>query len=165
MLRPVNNIRQWFLASLLLLTALACTTTTSDPTPAASSRVRSNASEYARLLSARTTYGGTPFEIKGVSRNGSTLIIDVFGGCLDQDYSVVWDGTVRESNPIQISLMALYELTAQVQCAATLRHTITVDLKKLMGTAYQENMYVSVGNASKPVDHVIDPSGTVTIRK
>ena len=161
----VNNICQWLLTSLLMLTALACTTTTSDPNPAGSSQVRSNATEYDRLLSARTTYSGEPFEIKGVSRNGHLLTIDVFGGCLHEGYAVVWDGRVNFSNPLTVNLMVAYEPTLKVQCLTVLGHTITVNLKKLMGATYRDDMHVSVGNASQPVDHVIDPGGTVTIKQ
>jgi hypothetical protein len=46
-----------------------------------------------------------------------------------------------------------------------MRHTIEVDLKILLGSAYTPTINVLVSNASKVDDKIVDPKGVVTTKK
>ncbi len=133
-----------------------------DDTSGSKVRIITNFEEYERLLNARTAYKGSPFEITDVKRDGKNLKISVEGGCDTEVYRVYWDGNINFTEPATANLMVAYEPKTEMQCLATAKTTIDVDLQILLGKAYQPNMHVMVSNASKPNDKVIDDKGVVT---
>ena len=161
-----ENLRIMFAILIVMFVGVACSKNGSTPAPLNDAKVQTNSTEFNRLLSARTTYKGEPFEIKNIKREGNLLKIEVLGGCEPEKYKVVWDGVILESNPAQVKLVVSYEPTLQINCLAPVNPTLTVDLKRLIGNNYTPNGYTfTVSNASKVEDKIIDPSGTVTTKK
>jgi hypothetical protein len=162
-----KNLRIMFAINILMFLSVACSKNDNTPNPSIDGvNVQTNSSKFSSLLNARSTYKGEPFEIKSIKREGDLLKIEVFGGCEPEMYKVIWDGVILESNPAQVRLVVSYEPTLQINCLVPVNPTLTVDLKKLLGSSYTPNGYTfTVSNASKEEDKLIDPSGTVTTKK
>jgi hypothetical protein len=62
------------------------------------------------------------------------------------------------------NLIISHEPISQVQCLAIMKHTIEIDLKKLLGNAYTSSINVLISNASKVDDKIVDPKGVVTTK-
>jgi hypothetical protein len=125
--------------------------------------VQTNATRFKELTTNRVS---DPFDITGFVREGDLLKINVSGGCETNAYKVVWDGVINFSSPPMVSIVVSYEPTLKVQCLYPQKHTVIVDLKKMIGDKYVSNIFhVVVSNASKEEDKLIDPSGTVTTKK
>jgi hypothetical protein len=141
-------------------------------TPASNVKSERNAVEYGKLMGARANFKGYPFNILDIKRNENILKILVEGGCDTQAYKVIWDGVINftePANPTMVSsitnIIISHEPTSQVQCLAVMKHTIEIDLKILLGSAYTPTLKVQVSNASKVDDKIVDPKGVVTIKK
>ena len=160
---------QFKILPILLLTSItiiSCQKADNEPiddTSGSKVRIITNFEEYERLLNARTSYKGSPFEITDVKREGKNLKINVEGGCDTEVYRVYWDGNINFNEPATANLMVAYEPKTEVQCLAIAKTTIDVDLQILLGKAYQPNMHIMVSNASKAMDHLIDDKGVVSI--
>lgn len=147
----------------------------SEPTlvaPASNVKSEKNASEYSKLMNARATFKGYPFDILDIKRTDNLLKITVEGGCDTQAYRVIWDGVINftePANPTMVlgstNLIISHEPITQVQCLAIMKHTIEIDLKLLLGSAYTPTINVQVSNASKVEDKIVDPKGVVTTKK
>jgi hypothetical protein len=140
--------------------------------PASNVKSEKSASEYSKLLNARTNFKGYPFDILEIKRTDNLLKVTVEGGCDTQAYKVIWDGAINFTEPANPSmvlgstnLIISHEPISQVQCLAIMRHTIDIDLKILLGNAYTPNIHVQVSNASKIEDKLVDPKGVVTTKK
>jgi hypothetical protein len=140
--------------------------------PASNVKSETNASEYAKLINARATFKGYPFDILDIKRTDHLLKVMVEGGCDTQAYRVIWDGVINftePANPMMVlgstNLLISHEPTSEVQCLAIMKHTIDIDLKKLLGNAYTPTINVLISNASKVEDKIVDPKGIVTIKK
>lgn len=140
--------------------------------PASNVKSSKDASEYAKLLNARATFKGYPFDILEIKRTDNILKITVEGGCDTQAYKVIWDGVINFTEPADpkmilgsTNLVISHEPISQVQCLAIMKHTIDIDLKVLLGNAYTPTINVVVSNASKVDDKMVDPKGVVTIKK
>ncbi|MCF0050644.1 hypothetical protein LXM25_11270 [Dyadobacter sp. LJ53] len=128
--------------------------------------VQTNREEYHKLMAARETFDGTPFEIKNVDRTGNTLKIRLMGASGIENYKVVWDGLLLESFPMQAKLVVGYDVPDGVQDAMLHDYTLEVDLQKLFGsTANASDVTVQVSNGSKKQDTVIDPDGSTSSPK
>lgn len=140
--------------------------------PVSNVKSEKNASEYAKLMNARATFKGYPFDILEIKRTDNILKITVEGGCDTQAYRVIWDGVINFTEPANpnmvlgsTNLIISHEPTSQVQCLAIMKHTIEIDLKLLLGSAYTPSINVLISNASKVEDKIVDPKGVVTIKK
>ena len=140
--------------------------------PASNVKSEKNASEYSKLMNARATFKGYPFDILDIRRTDNILKITVEGGCDTQAYKVIWDGIINFTEPADpkmvlgsTNLIISHEPTSQVQCLAIMKHTIEIDLKVLLGSAYTPTINVQVSNSSKAEDKIVDPKGVVTIKK
>ena len=162
-----KNVRIVFVLLILTFIGIACSKNEVATIPINGDvNVQTNSSKFNTLLSARTTYKGEPFEIKNIKREGDLLKIDVLGGCEPEYYKVFWDGVILESNPALVKLVVSYEPTLTIKCLVPISPTLTVDLKKLLGSRYTPNGYTfTVSNASKIEDKTINPNGTVTTKK
>ena len=128
--------------------------------------VQTNRNEYQRLMAARETFDGTPFEIKNIERTGNTLKIQVTGVGGIENYKVVWDGLLLESYPMQAKLVVGYDVPNGVQDAMLHDYTLEVDLQKLFGsTANASEVIVYVSNGSKKQDTTVDPNGSTSSPK
>lgn len=140
--------------------------------PASNVKTENSASLYGKLMNARATFKGYPFDILEIKRTDNILKITVEGGCDTQAYKVIWDGVINFTEPTNpdmvlgsTNLIISHEPTSQVQCLAIMKHTIELDLKILLGKAYTPNIRVQVSNASKIEDKLVDPKGVVTTKK
>ncbi len=128
--------------------------------------VQTNRNEYQRLMAARETFDGTPFEIKNIERTRNTLKIQVTGAGGIENYKVVWDGLLLESYPMQAKLVVGYDVPNGVQDAMLHDYTLEVDLQKLFGsTANASEVIVYVSNGSKKQDTTVDPNGSTSSPK
>ncbi|MCF2496673.1 hypothetical protein [Dyadobacter chenhuakuii] len=125
--------------------------------------VQTNRDEYQKLMAARETFDGTPFEIKNIDRTGNTLKIQVTGAGGIENYKVVWDGSLMLSYPVQARLVVGYDAPDGVQDAMLHDYTLEVDLQKLFGsTANASEVIVHVSNGSKKQDTTVDPNGSTS---
>ena len=160
-----KNLRTVFAMFILAFVGVACSKNEIAPNPTneVSANVQTNAARFTQLLTDRTS---DPFDIVGFTREGDLLKINVIGGCETNAYKVVWDGVINFSSPPTVAIVVSYEPTLKIQCLYPQKHTIIVDLKKMIGDNYLPNIFhVVVSNASKPEDKVVSPSGTVTTKK
>ena len=153
-----------FLFLLVLSASLSCNRENNiSPGPDDSPLLQTNGEEYQRLMAARETFDGTPFEITKVTREGDLLKIDVSGAGGIQNYKVVWDGLLMLSYPMQARLVVAYNTPDGVQDAAMHDYTLEVDLQKLFGnSAKASEVIVHVANGSKKQDKVVDPNGSTS---
>ncbi|KAA0992287.1 hypothetical protein [Dyadobacter aurulentus] len=128
--------------------------------------IQTNRDEYNKLMAARETFDGTPFEIKNVDRTGNTLKIHVTGAGGIENYKVVWDGSLMLSYPMQARLVVGYDTPDGVQDAMMHDYTLEVDLQKLFGSAADaSDVIVHVSNGSKKQDTTVDPDGSTSSPK
>ena len=128
--------------------------------------IQTNRDEYNKLMAARETFDGTPFEIKEVVRTGNALKIQVTGAGGIDNYKVVWDGLLLESFPMQAKLVVGYDVPDGVQDAMLHDYTLEVDLQKLFGSAADASeVIVHVSNGSKKQDTIVDPDGSTSSSK
>jgi len=133
------------------------------PEPDSGPLVQTNRDEYNKLMAARETFDGTPFEIKSIDRTGNTLKIQVTGAGNIDNYKVVWDGSLMLSYPMQARLVVGYDAPDGVHDAMLHDYTLEVDLQKLFGSAANASeVIVHVSNGSKKQDTVVDPNGSVS---
>ncbi|CAG5018412.1 hypothetical protein DYBT9275_05996 [Dyadobacter sp. CECT 9275] len=128
--------------------------------------LQTSAEKYNKLMTARETFKGTPFEIDGVEREANILKINVSGAGGIENYKIVWDGILMESYPMMTRLVVSYDLPDGVQTTVINHYTLTVDLQKLFGGSVDAaDVNVQVSNGSKEDDKVIDPDGNVSSSK
>lgn len=166
-----RNLRTMFVMFSIALVGISCSKDEIAPSSIneTTANVQTDATKFARLLTDRPS---DPFDMMGFIREGNLLKIDVIGGCETDAYKVVWDGVINFSSTPTMAIVVSYEPTLKVQCLYPQKHTIIVDLKKMIdekyipNTRYHPSSYnVIVSNASKPEDKVVSPSGTVTTKK
>lgn len=142
-----------------------------DP-PASNVKSKTDALEYAKLMNARANFRGYVFDIVEIKRTDNLLKVTVSGDCDTQAYKIIWDGVINFTEPTDPSmvlgstnLIISHESTQGYSCKAIITHTIDIDLKKLLGSAYTSTINIQVSNASKAEDKIVDPKGVVTIKK
>jgi hypothetical protein len=118
--------------------------------------------DYDRIMKSRADSKGVPFEISKIVLTGNTLAIDVKGGCSADDFKTIWNGVVLLSYPQQINLVVANESDNDA-CQPKGSYTLQVDLKKLIGDAFNPTDFiVTVSNGSKVADKVVDEDGNVS---
>ncbi|MEY4541060.1 MAG: hypothetical protein RLZZ306_2817 [Bacteroidota bacterium] len=140
--------------------------------PTGNNKTETNPSEYAKLMNARTSFKGYKFNIVEIKRTDNLLKVTVEGDCDTEAYKVIWDGVINFTEPTDpnmvlgsTNLIISHESTKGYSCKAIIRHTIDIDLKKLLGNAYTPSINILISNASKVDDKIVDPKGVVTIKK
>lgn len=154
------QIRLLLVTMLMSVLAFSCSQD-NQITPDTKSKLQTNEQEYNRIVSARSTYSGTTFEITKVTRDGNLLKIDVEGGCNEANYKIVWNGIALMSYPMQTGIVLSYEDKPGETCTDSKKFTLEVDMLKLFGTT---EMIVHVANGSKVKDISVDPDGSVSNR-
>lgn len=155
-----TQIRLLLVTMLLSVLAFSCSQDNKIE-PDKSSKLQTNEQEYNKILSARSTYSGTTFEITKVTREGDVMKIDVEGGCDQANYKIVWNGIALLSYPMQTGIVVNYEDTPGETCTDKKKFTLEVDMLKLFGTT---DIIVHVANGSKVKDISVDPDGSVSNR-
>jgi hypothetical protein len=160
-----KNLRAMYFTFAFALLGISCSKDEIAPSPSneITPNIQTNAARFKELTTNRVS---DPFDITSFVRVDDLLKINVSGGCETDAYKVVWDGVINFSSPPTVSIVVSYEPTLKVQCLYPQKHTIIVDLKKMIGDKYVPNTFhVVVSNASKEEDKLIDPSGAVTTKK
>ena len=118
-----------------------------------------SAEKYAELVEKRND---GDFNIEDIKRNGNMLTIKVKGGCNQDDFHVVWDGSIMFSNPGQINLVLNNK--SQEDCGLEKQFDINVDLSKVVGKYDAKDFIFNVANGSKKQDKSLNPNGSVKIK-
>ena len=140
-----RNLRIVLVMFILAFVGVACSKDEIAPTKEIVGEI--NPAEFQRLMTARESNKGEPFDIVGGKQDGNILKIEVLGGCAAEDYKVIWNGLVNFSMPMQTGIILSLEPKQGINCKAILNHTIIVDLKKLIGSNYdRENFMISIIN-------------------
>ncbi len=104
------------------------------------------------------------FEIVEIERTNDRLFVTLKGGCEGSNFSVVWDGTVMESWPMQVNLLIVNDKLEDGNCKLTNdSQKLEIDLKALIGDSYEDEAYIfHLLNGSQLADKTTNPDGTVT---
>lgn len=120
-----------------------------------------SADEYSKLIKERNGGDGS-FTIESITRNGNMLTVTVKGGCNQDDFHVVWDGSIMFSNPGQINLV-LYNRAEEV-CGTEKQFDVNVNLSKIVGKYDAEDFIFNIANGSKKQDKSLNRNGSVTTK-
>lgn len=128
-----------------------------------SSNLFKSQQKYQEVINARTSLqNNVKFTIKEVSRDEHLLQIKVEGGCREEAFNIIWDGSVAYSYPAQVHLVLTHEATNE-NCQDALSFSLSVDLTKLLGEdANLEDYQFRVANGAEVQDLVLDGNTTVS---
>lgn len=139
----------------------SCEKSDSDPETVLESNLLRSAGKYAELVEKRSG-GKDDFNIEDIKRNGNMLNITVKGGCNQDDFHTVWDGSIMFSSPGQINLV-LYNKSLE-DCGLEKQFNINVNLSKIVGKYDPKDFIFNVANGSKKQDKSLNPNGSITIK-
>ena len=107
-------------------------------------------------MQARASNEGVKFNIEEVERKNNLLNIKVLGGCQENSFKIIWDGTIMESYPMMIHLVLTHNKTTE-NCQDALNFTFKVDLHALLGSnARLEDYQFKISNGSEIQDWVVE---------
>ncbi|WP_026952234.1 hypothetical protein [Algoriphagus mannitolivorans] len=161
----------WFYRIALLILFVSCSVEEPDADFALSNfyevnfgnvRFQADPRLYQKLNFERTSQPvcRTPVSIKGIKRSGDILTLKVkrSQNCTGK-YSLVWDGSVQESNPERVQLYLYPELENCSQTGELVEDVLVVDLKKAfqtMAPQMVERMYLYVREYCNYVDYLCE---------
>ena len=146
-------------ALLFCFAITSCEKSDSKPEAVLENNLLKSAEKYAELVEKRND---GDFNIEDIKRNGNMLTITVKGGCNQDDFHVVWDGSIMFSNPGQINLVLNNK--SQEDCGLEKQFDINVDLSKVVGKYDAKDFLFNVANGSKKQDKSLNPNGSITIK-
>jgi len=154
-----TNLIYAALALLFCFAITSCEKSDSNPETVLENNLLRSAEKYAELVEKRND---GDFNIEDIKRNGNMLTITVKGGCNQDDFHVVWDGSIMFSSPGQINLVLNNK--SQEDCGLEKQFDINVDLSKVVGKYDAKDFLFNVANGSKKQDKSLNPNGSVTIK-
>lgn len=146
-------------ALLFCFAITSCEKSDSKPEAVLENNLLKSAEKYAELVEKRND---GDFNIEDIKRNGNILTITVKGGCNQDDFHVVWDGSIMFSNPGQINLVLNNK--SQEDCGSEKQFDINVDLSKVVEKYDAKDFIFNVANGSKKQDKSLNPNGSITIK-
>lgn len=146
-------------ALLFCFAITSCEKSDNNPETVLENNLLRSAEKYAELVEKRNV---EDFNIEDIKRNGNMLTITVKGGCNQDDFHVVWDGSIMFSSPGQINLVLNNK--SQEDCGLEKQFDINVDLSKVVGKYDAKDFIFNVANGSKKQDKSLNPNGSVTIK-
>lgn len=146
-------------ALLFCFAITSCEKSDNNPETVLENNLLRSAEKYAELVEKRND---GDFNIEDIKRNGNMLTITVKGGCNQDDFHVVWDGSIMFSSPGQINLVLNNK--SQEECGLEKQFDINVDLGKVVGKYDAKEFIFSIANGSKKQDKSLNPNGSVTIK-
>lgn len=146
-------------ALLFCFAITSCEKSDNNPETVLENNLLRSAEKYAELVEKRND---GDFNIEDIKRNGNMLTIKVKGGCNQDDFHVVWDGSIMFSNPGQINLVLNNK--SQEDCGLEKQFDINVDLSKVVGKYDAKDFIFNVANGSKKQDKSLNPNGSITIK-
>ena len=140
----------------------AAHTADSFDTSAINAGVKTNATEYGRLLSARGQQPAKTFDLSNVSRQGTVVSLQASGVdlCNPIYYVVYWDGKIDPTPPQQINLLVAYtdSMPNPKSCDTPTKFMTSIDLKRVLpSTINPAGLSVNVRNSSKAQDILLAP--------
>jgi hypothetical protein len=119
-------------------------------------KVWKSKSQYIEAMNARKNGEGVKFTIEEVERKDNLLSIKVSGGCQENSFKAIWDGTIMESYPMIIHLVLTHDKTTE-NCQDASNFTFNIDLHALLGSqARLEDYHFRVSNGSDVQDLVVE---------
>ncbi|TCV19570.1 hypothetical protein EDC17_100492 [Sphingobacterium alimentarium] len=146
-------------ALLFCFAITSCEKSDNNPETVLENNLLRSAEKYAELVEKRND---GDFNIEDIKRNGNMLTIKVKGGCNQDDFHVVWDGSIMFSNPGQINLVLNNK--SQEDCGLEKKFDINVDLSKVVGKYDAKDFIFNVANGSKKQDKSLNPNGSITVK-
>ncbi|WP_099365221.1 hypothetical protein [Sphingobacterium sp. 1.A.4] len=146
-------------ALLFCFAITSCEKSDNNPETVLENNLLRSAEKYAELVEKRND---GDFNIEDIKRNGNMLTIKVKGGCNQDDFHVVWDGSIMFSNPGQINLVLNNK--SQEDCGLEKQFDINVDLSKVVGKYDAKDFIFNVANGSKKQDKSLNPNGSITVK-
>src|SRR5690606_5468073 len=146
-------------ALLFCFAITSCEKSDNNPETVLENNLLRSAEKYAELVEKRND---GDFNIEDIKRNGNMLTITVKGGCNQDDFHVVWDGSIMFSSPGQINLVLNNK--SQEDCGLEKQFDINVDLSKVVGKYDAKDFIFNVANGSKKQDKSLKPNGSVKIK-
>lgn len=146
-------------ALLFCFAITSCEKSDNNPETVLENNLLRSAEKYAELVEKRND---GDFNIEDIKRNGNMLTIKVKGGCNQDDFNVVWDGSIMFSNPGQINLVLNNK--SQEDCGLEKQFDINVDLSKVVGKYDAKDFIFNVANGSKKQDKSLNPNGSITVK-
>jgi hypothetical protein len=147
------------LVALLGFSVSSCKKTENNPELTLDKNLIKSAEKYAALIEKRTDGPGS-FTIEDIKRNGDVLTISIKGGCKEEDFNVVWDGSIAFSDPGQVNLVL--NNTSESDCGLENQLNIKVNLSKILDKHDPKNFMFNVANGSVKQDKSLNPNGSVT---
>ena len=146
-------------ALLFCFAITSCEKSDNSPETVLENNLLRSAEKYVELVEKRND---GDFNIEDIKRNGNMLTIKVKGGCNQDDFHVVWDGSIMFSNPGQINLVLNNK--SQEDCGLEKQFDINVDLSKVVGKYDAKDFIFNVANGSKKQDKLLNPNGSITVK-
>lgn len=146
-------------ALLFCFAITSCEKSDNNPETVLENNLLRSTEKYAELVEKRND---GDFNIEDIKRNGNMLTIKVKGGCNQDDFHVVWDGSIMFSNPGQINLVLNNK--SQEDCGLEKQFDINVDLSKVVGKYDAKDFIFNVANGSKKQDKSLNPNGSITVK-
>lgn len=146
-------------ALLFCFAITSCEKSDNNPETVLENNLLRSAEKYAEMVEKRND---GDFNIEDIKRNGNMLTIKVKGGCNQDDFHVVWDGSIMFSNPGQINLVLNNK--SQEDCGLEKQFDINVDLSKVVGKYDAKDFIFNVANGSKKQDKSLNPNGSITVK-
>jgi len=146
-------------ALLFCFAITSCEKSDNNPETVLENNLLRSAEKYAELVEKRND---GDFNIEDIKRNGNMLTITVKGGCNQDDFHVVWDGSIMFSSPGQINLVLNNK--SQEDCGLEKQFDINVDLSKVVGKYDAKDFIFNVANGSKKQDKSLNPNVSVKIK-
>lgn len=146
-------------ALLFCFAITSCEKSDNNPETVLENNLLRSAEKYAELVEKRND---GDFNIEDIKRDGNVLTITVKGGCNQDDFHVVWDGSIMFSNPGQINLVLNNK--SQEDCGLEKQFDINVDLSKVVGKYDAKDFIFNVANGSKKQDKSLNPNGSITVK-
>jgi hypothetical protein len=137
----------------------SCKKTENNPEAVLDKNLLKSPEKYAALMEKRTDGPGS-FTIEDIKRNGDVLTISVKGGCKEEDFNIVWDGSIAFSSPGQVNLVL--NNTSESDCGLDNQFSIKVNLSKIVEKHDPEDFIFNVANGSMKQDKSLNPNGSVT---
>src|SRR5690606_35499032 len=137
----------------------SCEKSDSKPEAVVENNLLKSPEKYAELVEKRND---GDFNSEDIKRNGTILTITVKGACNQDDFHVVWDGSIMFSNPGQINLVLNNK--SQEECGSEKQFDINVDLSKVVEKYDAKDFIFNVANGSKKQDRSLNPNGSITIK-
>lgn len=161
----------WFYRFALLILFVSCSVEEPDPNFALSNfyevnfgnvRFQADSRLYQKLNFERTNRSvcQTPISIKGIKRTGDILTLKVNRSIsCSGKYTLVWDGSVQESNPERVQVYLYPELENCSLTGGLVEDVLVVDLKKAfqsLAPQTVDRMYLYVREYCNFVDYLCE---------